>query len=40
MQGGEKANTQLHTVLGKGQLASTLNHFIGLFYILSIIGIE
>lgn len=40
MQEGEKADTQLHTVLGKGQLASTLNRSIGLFNIGSLIGIE
>lgn len=40
MQGGEEADTQLHAVLGKGQLASTLNHSMGLFNIVSLTGIE
>lgn len=40
MQEREEANTQLHTVLEKGRLASTFNHSIGLFDIVSLIGIE
>lgn len=40
MRGGEEADTQLHTVLGKGQLASIVNRFMGLFSVVSFIGIE